>query len=150
MLKMSTYTTKIMQVNAMRSLNSHDIAYATAMKKGVDIVIVSEPNKRKVAGSNWVKDKRGYVAVIFLNKQTEVTSIRSEEGYLCFHLKQCKIYACYSSPNISMENFKADIDAIMQDSRKVGGESIILGDLNFKSPLWGSHKTDKRGEYWME
>ncbi|KAJ8936103.1 hypothetical protein NQ314_012486 [Rhamnusium bicolor] len=55
-----------------------------------------------------------------------------------------------SSPNISLDQFKRDVDVVMNDSRGRPGESIILGDLNVKSPQWGSAVTDARGGYIIE
>ncbi|KAJ8939664.1 hypothetical protein NQ314_011053 [Rhamnusium bicolor] len=121
-------------VNLMRSRASHDIAYATAMNREVDIIIASEPNKKLVSKNRWIKDKRGDVAVLFTNKKLEVHMVRSEEG----------------SPNISLDQFKRDVDVVMNDSRGRPGESIILGDLNVKSPQWGSAVTDARGGYIIE
>ncbi|KAJ8930022.1 hypothetical protein NQ314_017231 [Rhamnusium bicolor] len=131
-----SHNIKILQVNLMRSRASHDIAYVTAMSREVDIIIASEPNKKLVSKNRWIKDKRGDVAVLFTNKKLEVHMVRSEEGYVCIHLQKYKIYCCYSSPNISLDQFKRDVDVVMNDSRGRPGESIILGDLNVKSPQW--------------
>nr|CAI5819668.1 unnamed protein product [Callosobruchus analis] len=35
----------------------------------------------------------------------------------------------------------------MDDASSIGGEYIILGDLNVKSPQWGVPTADKRGLY---
>ncbi|XP_023310320.1 uncharacterized protein LOC108917090 [Anoplophora glabripennis] len=134
----------------MRSVHSHDIAYATAIKRDVDVLIACEPNKKRVSSNNWIKDKKSDVAVLFINKRIEVLNVTMEEGYICIELRKCRIYCCYSSPNISLDRFKANLDGVMEDSRKTDGETIILGDLNVKSPQWGSDVTDPRGEYLME
>lgn len=140
----------IIQANLMRSKYCHDMVAAVAMDKAVDIIVASEPNKKCVADSSWIKDKRVDVAVLIVNKKLEVSTIREEEGYVYLGLQWCQFFACYSSPNISFEEFKKDTDSLMQDHKKCGGESIIMGDLNVKSPLWGSPITDLRGRYWAE
>lgn len=147
---MSLQTIRIIQANLMRSKYSHDMVAAVATDKSVDIIVVSEPNKKCVADIKWIKDKRTDVAVLLVNKKLEVGITRVEEGYVCIGLKQCQLFACYSSPNISFEEFKNYTDRIMQDHKDGGGESIIMGDLNIKSPMWGSPTTDARGRYWAE
>ena len=150
MTRMAVQTIRIIQANLMRSQNSHDMLTAVAMDKLVDIIVASEPNKKCVADGGWIKDKRTDVAVLFVNKRLKVSTIRAEEGYVSIGLKQCQLFACYSSPNINFEEFKSDTDRLMQDYKDVGRESIIMGDLNIKSPLWGSPTTDVRGRYWTE
>nr|CAI5862957.1 unnamed protein product [Callosobruchus analis] len=82
-----------------------------------------------------------------LNRSLSVTGIKAEEGYECLQLNMCRIFCCYSSPNITIEEFRLEVDNIMTDSMDAAAESTILGDLNVKSPQWGSLVTDRRGEY---
>lgn len=138
---------KILQVNLMRSKHSHDLAYELAIRRGVDVIIASEPNKNRVQRNNWIKDKRLDVAVLFINKNVDVQKVRKEQGYVCLYISNYRIYCCYSSPNIELETFRAEMDKIMNDSRGLSGDSLIIGDLNAKSPQWGSAIWDARGEY---
>ncbi|KAK9679403.1 hypothetical protein QE152_g40061, partial [Popillia japonica] len=48
---------------------AHDIAYASAKEIGADVLILGEPNKNTVRGSDWIKDRKGDVAILFLNKR---------------------------------------------------------------------------------
>ncbi|KAK9709304.1 hypothetical protein QE152_g26700 [Popillia japonica] len=41
---------KVLQTNLGRGRAAHDLAYATAKNKGVDIILVSEPNKTITKG----------------------------------------------------------------------------------------------------
>nr|CAI5838231.1 unnamed protein product [Callosobruchus analis] len=129
---------RVLQVNAMRSRNSHDAAYAVALEKGADI-------DRAVGGS-----KTEDVAVIFLNKNVGVAKVRSEEGYVCIYLKNFCMFCCYSSPNMPIDTFEKQINTIMVDSKNVTLESINLEDLNVKSPQWGAPVADARGNYFTE
>nr|CAH7736534.1 unnamed protein product [Callosobruchus chinensis] len=49
-----------------------------------------------------------------------------------------------------LEQFRLEADNITMDSMSASDESIILGDLNVKSPQWGSPVANKIGEYWCE
>ncbi|KAK9722571.1 Endonuclease-reverse transcriptase [Popillia japonica] len=55
---------------------------------------------------------------------------------------------CYLSPNIGMEEYKREVDNIMNGVYR--RQTIILGDINAKSSQWGAPQTDNKGEYWQE
>ncbi|KAJ8970450.1 hypothetical protein NQ317_000664 [Molorchus minor] len=117
----------------------------------MDIIIASEPNKKLVQESaRWITDSRLDVAVYLRNKELEVGSIRKKAGYICIKIKDYNIYCGYSSPNISLADYKQYIDGLMEDVTGNTGKSIIVGDLNVKSPEWGSPTTDNRGAYLSE
>lgn len=141
---------KILQTNLGRARVPHDLAYATAIKKNVDILVVGEPNKRIVQANQWIKDKTEVVAVMFTNKNIQVSDIQTEDGYISVKLRKGYIYCCYFSPNISFEDFGKRVDRLMEDVGTKRGEKIIMGDINAKSPAWGSPIEDRRGEYWNE
>lgn len=139
-----------MQTNLGRMRIAHDLAYATAVKMRVDILVVGEPNKKLSENVQWIKDKRTDVAIMILNKKIRVAEVDCGEGYIRIDIQKCQLYCCYISPNIRIEDYKATVDIIMQDAGVRASEKIILGDINAKSPLWGSPQEDKRGEYWCE
>ncbi|KAJ8910521.1 hypothetical protein NQ315_012818 [Exocentrus adspersus] len=100
--------------------------------------------------SQWIKDERMDVGIMLLNKKIRVTEVSCEEGYIRIDIKKCQLYCCYISPNIGIDEFKARVDIIMRDAGGRIDEKIILGDINAKSPMWGSPREDQRGEYWSE
>nr|CAI5849890.1 unnamed protein product [Callosobruchus analis] len=138
---------RILQINTQRRRVSHDAAFAIAAEKNIDIIIALEPNKNLVSNSNWCTDKRTDVAVFFRTKQCRVKNLVAKDGYLVVHTSSFRIYCCYSSPNVPLQDFKRYLDDLMDDAKSVGGEYIILGDLNVKSSQWGSPIADKRGLY---
>ncbi|KAJ8972488.1 hypothetical protein NQ314_000164 [Rhamnusium bicolor] len=141
---------KVLQINSDRSRASHDMAYAVAMREEMDIIIASEPNKKLVQESRWITDSRIDIAVYVRNKDLEIGNIRREAGYVCIKIRDYNVYCGYSSPNIPLDDFKQYIDGLMEDVTSNSGKSIILGDLNVKSPEWGSPTTDNRGAYMAE
>lgn len=141
---------KILQTNLGRRRAAHDLAYAYAKQQSIDIIIVSEPNKKLVNSDEWIKDRRGDVAVLFVNKGVEILGVMCGDGYVCLNLDKCDVYCCYISPNISFEHYKENVDHIMEAIRSNNKEAIVLGDINSKSPQWGSPTMDARGEYFTE
>ncbi|KAK9746686.1 hypothetical protein QE152_g5884 [Popillia japonica] len=71
---------KVLLINVGRSYTAQDMAYATAKHLGADILIVCDPNKKRVEGVNWLKDNRTNVAVLFLNRGLEVVSHKRRGG----------------------------------------------------------------------
>lgn len=141
---------KILQTNLGRERAAHDLAYATAVKEKIDIMVVGEPNKKIASNIKWIQDKRSDVAVLFLNKNLEIIEVNSNEGYLRIKMKDLYIYCCYISPNIEMDNYEKSVDSLMDDVSSTLDEKIVMGDINAKSPMWGSPISDKRGKYWEE
>ncbi|KAG5889256.1 hypothetical protein JTB14_025516 [Gonioctena quinquepunctata] len=90
---------KIIQANLNRSKAAHDLAFAIAAEKNVDLLIVSEPNKKLIESQAWLKDGRGDVAALFLNKSVEVTIVRRKRAFLCIHMSHCCMIMIYISPN---------------------------------------------------
>ncbi|KAK9700811.1 hypothetical protein QE152_g31017 [Popillia japonica] len=80
--------------NLRRGRVAHDIAYASAKEIGADILIVGEPHKNTVRGSDWIKDRKGDVAILFLNKRIVVLKVKPEEGYIYLRFKEYAMYCC--------------------------------------------------------
>lgn len=58
---------KVLQSNLCRVRAAHDLAYAMAKQRSVDMTVVCEPNRNIVIGGAWIKDGRVDVAVLFNN-----------------------------------------------------------------------------------
>lgn len=139
---------KVLQTNVGRAYAAQDMAYATARQRGIHILVVCEPNKKRVQGTDWLKDNRVNVAVMFPARRVDVIGHRAGDGHLLLNLRDCDIICCYLSPNIDIRDYKLEVDNIMRLVRNK--HTVVLGDLNAKSPQWGSPKMDERGDYWME
>lgn len=141
---------KILQTNLQRKRISHDMAHLIAVREKIDILLTSEPNKKLMKDSGWITDKDLNVAVYFVNKDVGVSKVEMCKGFIRVQLKAFSLYCCYCSPNIAFSDFKIYVDSLMNTVKTHPGEAIILGDLNVKSPQWGSPTSDIRGEYFVE
>lgn len=140
----------MLQTNLGRERVAHDVAFVTASELDIDIIIVSEPNKAIIKKPGWTADRRENVAVFWRNAKIKVKKVEREEGYLVIHLENFSMYCCYLSPNITIDEYKNEVDLIMHKCSSAGEECIILGDINAKAHEWGSPVTDQRGKYFME
>ncbi|KAJ8928738.1 hypothetical protein NQ314_018663 [Rhamnusium bicolor] len=129
---------------------SHDIAYAEACEKNVDLIIISEPNVHLTRDRDYLSDNRNDVTVQLRNKNIGITRVVKGEGFVKLTFDNWHLYCCYISSNIPLQAFKEYIDSIMVQIRDDGVEAIFAGDLNAKSSLWGSPFTDVRGDYVTE
>ena len=141
---------RVLQTNLGRARASHDLAYAIALERNVDILIVGEPNKKLTRDSKWIVDNGQDVAVWFVSKKIKVNEIRKFDGFLVLILQKLTLICCYISPNIDISRYKSQVDKIFNEAQTHGNECIILGDINAKCTQWGAPKTDHRGEYWAD
>lgn len=141
---------KCLQTNLGRGKTAHDIALAVALKNEVDLIIISEPNPKISLRSNCIFDEDKLVAVQVLNKNVGIKKHEIGKGFVKLSFEKWHLYCCYISPNIDQSTYQANVDLIMNDARDTAEEYIIVGDLNSKSPMWGSPISDKRGKYLEE
>ncbi|EFA13619.2 Putative 115 kDa protein in type-1 retrotransposable element R1DM-like Protein [Tribolium castaneum] len=141
-------TLKILQANVGRAYAVQDLVCATANQLKADLLVISEPNKKRIEKSNWIKDKMRDVAMLVLTKNVGIVSHTIFDGYLMIQTKKLNIIGCYISPNIGIQDYQKKVDSIMKEVKY--GETIVLGEFNGKSPLWGSPKKDEKGDYWVQ
>ncbi|XP_045482738.1 uncharacterized protein LOC123686556 [Harmonia axyridis] len=126
------------------------MAWANALKLNVDLMVVSEPNKKICSSGEWITDEEKDIAVKIINKQVKVHKVNKRKNYVHLMLDGVQVYAIYVSPNIPIQIFKNRIDEVMEDVAIQSGGIIVMGDFNAKSPIWGTPKADIRGEYVEE
>lgn len=61
--------------------------------------------------------------------------------------KELLMICGYFSPNLAKEEYERKLDETMEFCRTLKEEFVIAGDMNAKSPQWGSPISDARGEY---
>ncbi|KAK9686214.1 Endonuclease-reverse transcriptase [Popillia japonica] len=166
---------KILQINVGRAYAAQDMAYATARHSNKNFAnkrrsrirrpghgichseatgsrhtdsVVCEPNKKRVNDNRWLKDTKVSVALLLLNRGLAVVDHSVGDGHLVLRLRGFSIVCCYISPNINMTDYQHAVDNIMD--RLQDGETVVLGDINAKSPMWGAPIVDNKGTYWTE
>lgn len=103
---MANTNIRILQANLGRARMAHDMTYATCTKNEVDILVIGEPNKKIVNTPRWITDRRLDVAVLLRNRQIKVKEVKTGGGYVCIHLEKLCLICCYSSPNITLDQYK--------------------------------------------
>lgn len=88
----------ILQINADRSRAAYDVAYAVALKKGADVIIASEPNKKLIKEGGWIGDQQSDVAILLLNRRLEIKGIMKQNSVVVLKTKDLDIVGVCISP----------------------------------------------------
>lgn len=116
----------------------------TASQCGIDILLLSEPN-RKEETVEWYQDNTGRAAIVINNPEIKVSKYAStNQGYVWVEIGQQRIYSCYFSPNDTLGKFTEELNTL-EDSISTQVDVLITGDFNGKSPAWGETRLDRRG-----
>lgn len=139
----------ILQINVDRSRTAQNMIYKTITEKNIDIVAGQEPNKKIATSKGLLCDNR-QDAFIITHSQVPVESFGRGDGYVYVELEQFCIVSCYYSPNTTLYQFKEYLDNLDVALKNKNKPLIVCGDFNSKSLIFGSSKTDKRGELLEE
>lgn len=134
---------KILQMNVGRSRAATDLAMATA-----NLLVVVEPNIRKVQGKSWARDLDCWVAINVINGDLRQPKCHRGNGYLVLEFEEITLVGCYISPNITVAEYDIKVYVIMDTVLRNLKRTMIMGDLNAKSSTWSSPVTDRRGHVW--
>jgi len=137
---------RLIQLNTHRSNQAQDLLVATANKRHVDVVLVSEPNRRRVLRGNWKSDLEGDAALLQMSKSLITTKSGAGKGFVWVEFQDIVILSCYFSPNKPIEEFSLRLDELGSIIRNQTKEVIVAGDFNSKSPEWGGETLDNRGQ----
>ena len=108
--------------------------------------MVSEPNRAHIA-DGWFSDRERDAAIKILGPTRKKVSEwgTPQDGVVWVKVGDTRLYSCYVSPNTSLDVFGEWMDGLERDLRLWGGRTLVCGDLNAKSALWGASATDRRG-----
>jgi hypothetical protein len=132
-----------MQLNLNRSSAVHDLVMESEPK--ADVLIASEPNKKRMDKGGWYVDTYRDAAIKVLNRKLKVENSGRGKGYVWVEIDGVIIVSGYASPNIGIEEFKKYLGRLENCIRHARLDVLVAGDLNAKSPIWGSGAEDNRG-----
>ena len=142
--------TKYLQVNLGRRRVAVDLLMATAARKDVDILLISEPNKAMARQQGWVTDVNEGASLWVRGRGVNVRTQGSGRHYAWAELGNMTVFSCYASPAMEMADFESMLDEMERKIRAGDGRCLVGGDFNAKSSEWGSASTDQRGRVLSE
>lgn len=144
---------KIIQINLNRATATHDLSMHNARKRGIDLVLATEPNNRVVTSQNqWTNSKpRNQIdaATRIANNKLPISHFGSEEGIAMVEVCNITFISCYIRPRCPLpeqEEVLNTLDRVLSTKRRC----IVTGDFNSKSTEWGGKITKPRGQLLSE
>ena len=137
---------RVLQINTNRSGPTMDLALATVLELGAEILVLSEPNKKAIESrTDWIHDDNLDTAIKVLHPKL-VTKGYGKGRSFCFVERPIfTLFGCYASPNKEIQDLEDFLQTIGNKIRAKQEEAILVGDFNAKSPQWGMKMTDRRG-----
>lgn len=141
---------KILQVNLNRCWEAQQLCEQAIKEKEIDVAIISEPYQCNIEKRSRYRAQDGLaeirVSQTLLERGISVNEIFRSKGIITINIGGVLCTSVYISPNVKWEVF----DAALQDIERAhsygaGGEYMIMGDFNARSPYWGSTSQDRRG-----
>lgn len=143
-----------LQANINHSARAQDLLLQCVAERLIQVAVVTEPYSVP-SRSDWVGDLDGLVAVTTHSpiRSHTLEVVMTGRGFVATGINEMVIVAVYFSPNRVLSEFEAflvEVGALIAQIRP--RPVIVLGDLNAKSTVWGSRRTDARGravEEWL-
>ena len=145
-----SHRVKFLQINIDRKAATHDVVMSRARRDGVDVLIVSEPNKKLCKRLGWFADERMDAAVAIFGTNVAVVGGGGGRGFAWAELSGAFVYACYCSPNVDRRHWEDFLEGLSSDIRARDKPVIVAGDFNSKAAEWGSPTENDRGAMLTE
>jgi len=138
---------KFLQVNLNRHWAAQNLLMQNMFEQKIDIACVCEPASAPRTSPRWVVSGDGLAAIFYGSRQLvdECVSFNTDRNFVVIKYKYLFIISVYIAPSESDREFNVTLDRLAAVIRSSGGNCIIAGDFNAKSPLWGGPRTNWRG-----
>ena len=136
----------IIQVNTNHSARAQDMLAQTMAELGSELAVVSEPYR--IPENNSAGDLSGTVMILRAGSidSPGIEMIERGRGYVAVKWNQMIVIGLYASPNEPITSLQEILDRTRDCVRRLDNCNVlIMGDFNAKSALWGSPKTNPRG-----
>lgn len=137
---------KFVQINLNTCKLAHNLLSQFVLEEKIDICLASEPNVYLSQGWSGHVDAK----IWKVNRNIYEVGSGSGTGFSWLETETYLIISIYSSGNDSIEDLERtlmELSSLIQPQEK---KVILGGDLNAKSPEWGSNKLDRRGRILSE
>lgn len=143
---------KILQINLNRCSAAQELLEQTVLEVEADLVLISEPYRCK---DFWFRDTNKDAAIWATPKWVKrghpLKLLGRCEGSVIIRAGDLLVASCYYPPSLSLETFETRLDELeARLTRRNTDDTIVAGDFNAKSPVWGSRKWDHRGNMVLD
>ena len=141
----------IIQANINHSARAQDLLLQTMAELGLGLAVVAEPYR--ILQNNCVGDETGTVMLLRAGTAASpaINIIESGQGYVAAAWGKMTVVGLYASANAPISSLQRLLDRIRNCVVSLKNQNVlVLGDFNAKSTLWGSPRTNPRGEAVVE
>ena len=139
---------KFLQLNLGRGKDAQDLLMQTAREGVADVLLIGEQYEWS-ENSAWFQDASRRGGGLVCSADLSVGDfLKSDAEFVWVEVLGVRMYSCYFSPNDPFDVFKAQILLREKSISEAVGRSLIEGDFNSKSPVWGKARLDRR-ESWL-
>lgn len=108
---------------------------------------MSEPNRKAIQRQrDWFHDEKIDTAIKIVNSDLAILEDGHGPGYTFVKIADLIVFSCYSSGNQDSKMLEETLQSISNQLTTRRGSAVITGDFNAKSPQWGMHYEDNRGQ----
>lgn len=99
----------------------------TAAEESVDMIIVSEPNKRVVGREDWYTDRGVDVVIKTYGMKATIGREGSGNGYVWVNILDLVMVGVYFSPNKDLNDFEIFLESLKTVLQLHRGKKIVMG-----------------------
>lgn len=140
---------RIIQGNMNRSKTADQLLHQLAIEKRAELLILSEQYNNKKS-AHWYSDLLGTAAIWIPNGGVYVKTHKAGRGFVLVKSAETTYISCYFTPNESIADFRAKLDALEDEIHGVTGQMVVAGDFNARALEWGMPNPDTRGRLIVE
>ena len=141
----------IIQINLNDSARAQDLLLQTMAECGTVLAIVAEPYH--IPQSCGVGDTTNTAAIIRAGTtdSPSINVIKKDRGFVMATWGRIAVVSVYASPNANIASFREQLDRIRDSVLPWMKQDVLIAeDFNAKSTLWGSPRTNPRGDTLVE
>lgn len=145
---------RILQCNLNHCRVAQDLLVQFELEKSIGIVVISEPYTVPLS-MDWIGTPNGNIAIHWNPQFVNSSGVIRHKGdfTLAVQWREFNVVACYFPPNLSDDDYIDFLDEIEYVLDVLDTDAtIICGDFNSRSRMWGDKLTNSRGERldrWM-
>ncbi|XP_075229724.1 uncharacterized protein LOC142329209 [Lycorma delicatula] len=123
-----------------------DACWEIAVRRGCEIILLSEPDRRTIVDDRWVVSADSSAAILVSCGTAAVHNKGAGPGYVWVELARMVMFSVYLSPNSDFLVYARMVDDLVEEIARWRSKIVVVsGDFNVKVRSWGSAIDDRRG-----